>query len=91
MNNQERAVTLVLRERDRQDAKWGDQSKHPNYVWSLILGEEVGEVAKEVLQYLWDDELPDKEKARLLGEVVQVAAVALAWVEKLLKDSNHDT
>ncbi len=85
----------VKAERDRQDAKWGERN-HPDQVggylrrpielagdfrrwlrdgsaaWDLILLEEVAEA--------WD--AIGNEKA-LRAELVQVAAVAVAWVEAL--------
>ena len=38
------AVLDVVAERDRQDAKWGEQNHNPP-VWLAILTEEVGELA----------------------------------------------
>ena len=67
---------LIVRERERQDAKWG----WPNAGLAgtnidrknTILGEEVGEVARAILE--GDD-------AGLEAELVQVAAVCVAWLE----------
>ncbi len=64
----------VLDERDRQDIKWGSQRQLSDREWLAILVEEVGEAAKDIL-----DQKPDGLKT----EVVQVAAVALAWLEAL--------
>jgi hypothetical protein len=86
----------VRREREAQDAKWGEQN-HPdgtgtygdtdtaNYFrhkcqrlaekgetsWRYILLEEVMEA------------LEQKDPAKLRAELVQVAAVAIAWVEAI--------
>lgn len=98
----ERPTTLgvledVARERDRQDAKWGEQNHADgsdqmvrgwtwqeigvewvvvahealgrNPTWSAILVEEVGEA------------LQTDNPAKLRAELIQVAAVAVAWVE----------
>lgn len=43
------AILDVLAERQKQEAKWGSQHHHPEK-WFTILGEEVGEVAKDVLE-----------------------------------------
>lgn len=62
---------LIRRERERQDAKWGQQD-HAPLKWQAVLAEEAGEVAKAVLE---DD------RAGYLKELVQVAAVAVAAVQ----------
>jgi NTP pyrophosphatase (non-canonical NTP hydrolase) len=79
----EHIYALIDAERDRQAEKWnrphgfgwGDCS-HPldPSVKATVLTEEAGEVARAVL-----DGKPDK----LSIELVQVAAVAVAWLESL--------
>ncbi len=76
------ALTLVREERARQSAKWSRQ--HPwgsgdcssldvaDIVKAAVLAEECGEVARAVL---------DKHVDMLRVELVQVAAVAVAWLE----------
>lgn len=65
----------VMAERARQDAKWGEQN-HKDLYWLGILSEEVGELARNLI----DPQTPLLErKAR--EELVQVAAVAVAWLE----------
>lgn len=74
---------LILAERDRQAAKWdrehdwgyGDCSS-PGVsaaVKAAVLAEECGEVAREALD----------GTTGLRDELVQVAAVAVAWLESL--------
>jgi len=65
------ALSNILYERARQDAKWGEQNHDPLY-WLAILGEEVGEACKGCIE-------SNLEKYR--DEMVHVAAVALAAVE----------
>lgn len=69
----------VLEERERQDAKWnrtpGDWTSSRGTKF-MVLGEEVGEVARAVLE----SETPE----RLFAELVQVAAVAICWAESLV-------
>lgn len=51
---------------------------HPDFPESLrmaILTEEVGEVAKEILE--------NRDKDALRDELIQVAAVCLRWIERL--------
>lgn len=63
----------VIRERMRQDGKWGQQNHHPGN-WDGILGEEFGEVQKAVNESDWDN---------YRTELIETAAVALAMVESL--------
>lgn len=75
-------------ERDRQATKWGrDHSwgrgdcSSPDVddmVKAAVLAEECGEVARAVL---------DKDPKHLVDELVQVAAVAVAWLEYLLAEA----
>ncbi len=67
----------VRRERGQQIDKWGEQS-HIHFKWMTILSEEVGEAAQEILH---------GNRARLRQELIQVAAVTVAWLEHL--DSEH--
>lgn len=67
----------IRRERERQDKRWG--SPGPRNLghdrWSLVLQEELGEVAMAVL-----DQQPEQA---VYDELVQVAAVAVAWLEAM--------
>ena len=103
---QKKALAEVIAERVRQDAKFGDQSGLPDGTgtpediavadykkklnnmlaeggvisWCDILHEEMLEVAAE------------KDPAKLREELVQVAAVAVAWIEALdLRDACAET
>lgn len=69
-----RALALIFAERTSQDAKWGSQRQHPDKMWLTILLEEVGEIARAIL-----------EGTPVKPELVQVAAVALCWLEALEK------
>lgn len=72
------AIARVMEERARQDAKWGEQNHDPGK-WSLILAEELGEVSKSALE---------GDRANYLIELVQAAAVLVAWLEcELRKES----
>lgn len=64
----------VEEERDRQDKLWGQQPRSlSEKTWFAILGEEVGEVAKAVVE--------DHEWEHLRTELTHVAAVAIAAIE----------
>lgn len=69
----------IIDERIRQDRKWGDQSYNSPMVWTAVLGEEFGEVAKAAIEYRFRDASIDD----LHKELIQVAAVAVAWVEAI--------
>lgn len=58
-------------ERARQDAKWGEQN-HSDVWWHVILSEEFGEVPRAIFE---------GDEAGLDAELIQVAAVAVAWLE----------
>lgn len=86
------ALGQVLAERVRQEEKWGESTTLPvgvyrsgfgfneNRLWlkAVILQEEVGEVARAIL---------DHETAEsLYMELAQVAAVSIAFMESILED-----
>lgn len=83
------ALADVIRERMRQeDLKLQGRFKYTCADHQLapgeklaILTEEVGEVARAILE--GGNIVSDKHSADLRKELVQVAAVALAWVESL--------
>jgi len=72
-----RAYESIVTERLEQHEQWGDQSGHPDTVWLAILTEEVGEAAQAVLHNRFEG----KAAGTLRDELVQVAAVAMAWIE----------
>ena len=84
MNALARAMKDVLDERVRQVARWGVEVGKPDAAFHLVLAEEVGEAARAVLEI--DPEATPEDLDRLealYGEVVQVAAVAVAWLEEI--------
>lgn len=81
------AIDLINKERDRQDAKWGEQN-HPPHFWTGILGEEYGEYCQAVNETVFNN----GEEARKLGgydnmmtELTHVAAVAIGAMESLMR------
>jgi NTP pyrophosphatase (non-canonical NTP hydrolase) len=77
-------LTEVRQERKHQDKKWGQQN-HQSPIWLAILSEEVGEASEEVLNELFPAALIPSAvgRAALRRELIQVAAVAVAWIECL--------
>lgn len=68
----------IAAERAAQLLKWG-QEGHPAGKWSLILAEEFGEVAKAALEL---------RPMQMRAELVQLAAVAVAWIESIDRRGN---
>lgn len=66
----------IANERFNQDRKWGEQN-HNLSTWYTILGEEFGEVGKDIQEYL----LRDGSRDTIREELIQVAAVAVAMIE----------
>ncbi|KAA1217237.1 hypothetical protein H2653_11085 [Vibrio cholerae] len=60
-----------------QDFKWGADRNLDPLFWNAILGEEVGEVSKAILE----------NDPNLRNELIQVAAVAMQWVECIDRNS----
>lgn len=77
----------VAAERARQEEIHGENSilgKDPlGFENFAILGEEVGEVGKALLECSFDPNFPETSREELKIELVQVAAVAVAWLEAL--------
>lgn len=68
----EKVFELIKKERERQDKKWG-VNKHDSFVWLAIITEELGEVAQAIFS---------SNGRAIRDELVQVAAVAVAWLEQ---------
>lgn len=79
----EDAVLAVIRERHRQDGKWGEQN-HDAGTWALILLEEIGEWAKAELHARFGG--PDADNAHT--EAVHMTAVAMAVIECMNRKAN---
>lgn len=79
------ALQSVIAERTRQDTKWGQQNHDPVF-WLGILGEEYGELCQAINETVFDNGPEERQKggyANMRAEAVQVAAVAVAFVEML--------
>lgn len=79
----------ILTERERQREKWSEHhswgrgdcssSDVPEIVKAAVLSEECGEVSRAVLE---------RDREELRRELIQVAAVAVAWLEYI--DAEED-
>ena len=72
-------IVTIITERDRQDAKWGEQN-HDDLYWLGILLEEVGETAKALIEF-------DSAKAR--EELIHTVAVGVGWLECIERRANN--
>ncbi len=60
----------IVKERARQDKKWGVQNRSDDE-WNTRLCEETGEIAKAIIEH--DDELEN--------EIIHTIAVGVVWLE----------
>ena len=98
-NTTESVLSEVADERARQGAKWGQQN-HPNGTGlppELLAAERSRWVCEQnfrngrgtwadILREEFHEALAESEPAALRAELIQVAAVAVAWVEKIDRD-----
>ena len=80
-----RILPDVVDERYRQEDKWGDQSGNHDFEWASILGEEFGEVCAAANEANFKTGKTPGDFGHLRAELIQVAAVAVAWVEAIDK------
>ena len=82
----ELVVKAIIKERDRQNKKWGKQ-RHDNGTWLMILGEEYGEVCQAMqAQMGWGKET---DANNLYTELIHVAAVATAIAEQIVEEGGY--
>lgn len=82
----ELAIVEIQNERDRQDQKWGEQN-HGMEWWLAILMEEVGELSQATLEKHFGGRHGTDEQ--IMSEAIQVAAVAQATVECLIRKNGR--
>jgi NTP pyrophosphatase (non-canonical NTP hydrolase) len=71
----------VLNERIRQDEKWGTHRDMSHFEWMAVIIEELGEVGRAMLT---------ADHVKVLDELIQVTAVAVAWCENILEFGGND-
>lgn len=76
----DRALSAVARERRRQDELYGSQRHLPPDRWLAVIAREFCEAGNEANEH-FKGRATSNEKLRT--ELVQIAAVAVAWVEAL--------
>lgn len=83
--DRDQILDAVVRERNQQDKKW-DIQNHTVLKWQTILAEEAGEVAKvcnEIHPTGTRSTHLYANKHALQEELIQTAAVCVAWLERL--------
>lgn len=73
-------LAMVKKERKRQDEMWGYPQVHHPMEWLSILAEEFGELAQALNNALFGG---DGDLTHAREEAIEVAAVAVAFVEHL--------
>lgn len=68
----------VLEEMHKQDEQWGDQRSHMALEWLPILGEEIGEVNRAVLENHFDYDGAKTDDIEC--ELIQSIAVSVQWL-----------
>ncbi|WP_336786590.1 hypothetical protein [Paenibacillus sp. MMO-177] len=76
----------VLKERVRQLGKFGHQRHKNPGVWLAILGEEFGEVCQAAGPVMGLGTGKPTDADDLYTELIQVAAVAVAWAEQIAEE-----
>jgi NTP pyrophosphatase (non-canonical NTP hydrolase) len=73
-------IEEIAQQRARNHARWGDlsiENRPPDYAgWLPTLGEEFGEICRALT-------LEDGDRAQLRSELVDLAAVALMWIDSI--------
>ena len=84
-------MNKILKERDRQDEKWGEQNHKPEF-WTGILGEEYGELCQAVNETVFDNGPEENKKGgfeNMRTEAIHVAAVAMGFLECLERNKEY--
>ena len=68
----------IIKERRRQDEKWGEQNHHP-LMWFSIIAEEYGEMCHAFNEYSFDNDTNHFDEMQ--SEAIQVAACCVAMLE----------
>lgn len=76
---------LILKERQRQNQKWGRQ-RHDYGKWLAIIGEEYGESCQALGPLMGLGTGKETDKGDPLVELIQLAASAAAAAEQLLEE-----
>jgi NTP pyrophosphatase (non-canonical NTP hydrolase) len=79
---QSKVIAEIIKERERQDGKWGEQNHFPQF-WTGILGEEFGELCEAINETVFDNGSNKGGYENMKKEAIHVAAVAIGFLECL--------
>lgn len=80
---QDNIIQDIIKERQRQDKKWGEQNHEPQ-LWTGILGEEYGELCEAINEtVLYNIPTVKGGYENMRTEAIHVAAVAIGFLECL--------
>ena len=82
---------MIWMERIKQNVQWGEQD-HSDFKWLAILGEEFGEVCNSVVEAYALNNTEERRRGafnNLEYELVQTAAVCVAWIEAIRRRNNE--
>lgn len=84
IEGREGALAAIRDERRKQLIKWGERS-YDNGTWSMIIGEEFGEVCEAMLNIKFPkpDAEHDANLAHLRMELIHLSAVTAAMVQQI--------
>jgi NTP pyrophosphatase (non-canonical NTP hydrolase) len=82
MDTQKYVIHNVIKERERQEGKWGEQNHSPE-LWVGILGEEYGEFCQAVNETVFFNGTDKGGYENMKTEAIHVAAVAIGFLECL--------
>ena len=82
MTSRDLMLDPIRAERERRIAKYGDHRRDAG-TWALIPNEETGKVTRAALEC---NSFAERDHQALYQELVQTAAVAVAWAEQVRGD-----
>ena len=85
-------LKCIAMERIKQDIKWGEQNHNPER-WLAILAEEFGEAGKAICELIPTSKRTYNKQVcldNLEYELIQIAAVCVAWVECIRRNENKE-
>jgi len=84
---QNEIIKAIIKERERQDSKWGEQN-HELSRWTGILGEEYGELCEAINETVFDNGTDKGGYENMRKEAIHVAAVAVGFLEYLERNKS---
>ena len=74
-------LDAILRERELQDAVWGNQTTYTDEWWQLLITSKHGDVAHEIYR---------SSNKQLFRKLIEICAIYFAWAEMLSKKADGE-